>query len=262
MATSEKKADQNTNDPASMTISQESELNAKAAAEETFEQKMAFETYYRMGEKRSITKLAKEMDKHRSTLELWSSKYRWVHRVKEREKAMAEYLLLQQDAKQEADTKNRQLKLIDGTIAIWAKKLQDKEIKITSIDDLEKLINLRWKVAGIPDKQVNPTHARTHGGTTVDLRLRNMERPQMIQFLHSTLKSIERIMQRDMKPAGKALPPNEERDVQEMKEKISLDLHMETDGGGGNGSSDMGVIDLDDEDLMTLDVDDADISID
>lgn len=177
--------------PANLTMSQESELNAKAQADETFEQKMSFETYYKMGDQRSLAKVAKKLGRGITTIEEWSSKLRWSARVKERERQAAEFLLMQQDAQEEAEQKKKHLTLIDASIAQWSKKLVDGQIVLKSVDDLQKLVRLRWDIAQIREKAVNPVAI---GHSSIDLRLRGMKRDELQQFLYSTLKSIERVM--------------------------------------------------------------------
>ena len=196
--------------PANLTMSQESELNAKAQADETFEQKMSFETYYKMGDNRSLAKVAKKTGRGLTTLEDWSSKLRWSARVKERERQAAEYLLMQQSAQEEAEQKQKHLTLIDASIAQWSKKLVDGSIVLKSVDDLKKLVELRWQIAQIKERTVNV--AGVGHGASIDLRLRGMKREELQQFLYSTLKSIERVMNKP-KPGVKTGDKQVERAI-------------------------------------------------
>lgn len=173
---------------------EQKQLNDLAVSEESFEQKMAFETYYKTGESRSISRLSKEVGKAVSTLELWSKRFRWQSRVAEREKAAAEYMLIQEDAKKNAEVKKNHLTLVDATISSWVQKLKNGDVKLKGVDDLQKLIKLRWFISEIPDKQVNPTHQRSESGANIDLRLRDMGREELYKFLYSTLKSIDRVV--------------------------------------------------------------------
>lgn len=207
-------------DPTNLTLSQESELNAKAAATEGFEHKMAFEIYYKLGETRNHGKVAKQVGRSAKTIEKWAGQYRWTPRVKERERQAAEFLLMQKTAQEEAEVKKKHLTLIDATIGKWAKKLTDDKIRLRSVEDLERLVKLRWELTNMAEKRVNPT-GMGGGGGMIDLRLRNMERGELQQFLYSTLKSIERVMNK--KPG---LPePNESKPVN-TKERLNLDISV------------------------------------
>lgn len=197
--------------PHNVTMAQESELNAKAAAEEGFVERMAFESYYKLGDNRSISKIAKDLTKARSTVQDWSSKFRWVSRVKERERQAAEYLLMQKSAQEEAETKRKHLTLIDAAISTFSKKLVENKIVIKTVDDLQKLVNMRWKLAHMPDKRVNP--AAIKGGASIDLRLRGMEKTELQSFLYSTLKSIERVMNKPKFGSPQPDDPNETMDL-------------------------------------------------
>lgn len=181
---------------ANLTMSQESELNAKAAAQEGFEEKMAFEIYYKMGESRSLVQVAKKVGRSKSGIEKWASDFRWTARIKERERQAAEFLLLQKSAQEEAEVKKKHLTLIDASIGGWAKKLTEGKIRLRSVEDLERLIRMRWDLTSMPDKRVNVMGAAGSAGM-IDLRLRNMDRGELQQFLYSTLKSIERITNKD-----------------------------------------------------------------
>lgn len=249
-----------TEDPILLTPNQEVELNDRAASEENFEQKMAFETYFKAGDIRSLSRLAKEIGKAKSTLELWSSKFRWQSRVAEREKAAAEYMLIQDNAKKNAAIRKNHLTIIDGTIAMWVKKLKEGQVQLKGVDDLQRLLKLRWDIHGIPEQQVNPTHARSEGGASIDLRLRNMDRQELNQFLYSTLKSIERVMTntpddriKNITHTTKATPPKAKQQTivePTQEKKMSLDISLrEEDSNTKPTDDDFGLIDLD-EDLV------------
>ena len=241
-----------------LTPNQELELNDRAAAEENFEQKMAFETYFKAGDIRSLSRLSKEVGKAKSTLELWSSKFRWQSRVAEREKAAAEYMLIQNNAKKNAAIRKNHLTIIDGTIALWVKKLKDGDVQLKGVDDLQRLLKLRWDIHGIPEQQVNPTHARSEGGASIDLRLRNMDRQELNQFLYSTLKSIERVMSNNPEDRAKNVTDTAStnktttysKQATSHEKKMSLDISLkEEDSNTKPTDDDFGLIDLD-EDLV------------
>lgn len=210
-------------DPTNMTLSQESELNAKAASLESFDQKMAFETYYKMGDGRSFAKAGKQIGRSIKTVEEWASKYRWTARVKERERQAAEFLLMQRSAEQEAKTKEKHLTLIDATVTAWSKKLIDGQIRLKSVEDLERLIRLRWDLTDKPEKRVNPLGVQGGNGM-IDLRLRNMEREELQKFLHGTMASISRIMNK--KPLA---APKGAQEVSSQKIDMNISIEMPTD---------------------------------
>lgn len=208
-------------DPTNLTLTQEAELNAKAASLESFDQKMAFETYYKMGSQRSFAKTAKQIGRSVKTIEVWASQYRWSARVKERERQAAEYLLMQRSAEEEAKVKEKHLTLIDATVAQWSKKLLEGQIKLRSVEDLERLVRLRWDITNLPEKRANPSAIGSGGGGMIDLRLRNMDREELQKFLHGTMASISRIMNK--KPLVAPSQGPEPMD----DEKINLDLWVE-----------------------------------
>lgn len=207
-------------DPTNLTLTQEAELNAKAASLESFDQKMGFETYYKLGSQRSFNKAAKQLGRSVKTIEVWASQYRWSARVKERERQAAEYLLMQKSAEEEAKTREKHLTLIDATVSQWSKKLLEGQIKLKTVEDLERLIRLRWDITQLPEKRVNPNAVHGNGGM-IDLRLRNMDREELQKFLHGTLSSISRIM--DKKPLiGPGQGP-----APKSSDKINMDLRVE-----------------------------------
>lgn len=194
-----------------LSLSQEADLNAKAAAAETFEQKMGFETYYKLGSKRSLAKTAEQLGRAPRTIEDWAIKGRWTNRVKERERTAAEFLLMQKSAEEEANTKAKHLTLVDASIAEWSKKLLGGEIKLSKVEDLEKLIRMRWELTNMPDKRVNGQALANQGGGMIDLRLRGMDRTELQKFLHSTLSSIQRITNKDGSSGATKEPANNEQ---------------------------------------------------
>lgn len=222
MAKSPKTSDIDSVEPHNLTLSQESELNSKAAAAEGFIERMAFEQYYKMGDNRSIRKIATDLHKHRNTVQDWSQKYRWQARVKERERQAAEFLIMQQSAQEEAETKKKHLTLIDAGISTFARNLAQGKVEITSIDDLQKLVKMRWMLANMPDKRVNPIAAASKGGGSIDLRLRNMEKSELQSFLFSTLQSMQRVLNKAPKTDAQC-----EKDLEQInKDDETFDLNI------------------------------------
>lgn len=233
-------------DPANLTLTQEAELNAKAASMETFDQKMGFETYYKLGAARTFTKVSGQLGKATRTIERWASEYRWVARVRERERQAAEYLLMQKSAEEEAKTKEKHLTLIDATVSQWSKKLLEGSIKLKSVEDLERLIRLRWDISGIPEKRVNAA-AMSGGGGMIDLRLRNMDREELQKFLHGTLSSISRIMnKRPLVGPGQGAEPTD-------SDKINMDLRVEIGEAAPRRDAQNSVIDVESVPIGDLD---------
>ena len=241
--------------PQNLTMSQESELNSKAATQEGFEQRMAFETYYKMGDKRSLRAISNKLSKPLITVEKWSSKFRWIPRVKERERQAAEYLLMQKSAKDEAETKQKHLTLVDATIGQWSKKLVEGGIQLKTVDDLQKLVNLRWQLAQMPDKVVNQTVASQ--GASIDLRLRNMDRTQLNQFLYGTMKSIERVMNRK---EPQAVEPIKQGGSGKMNLDIKFSQH--DDAPPAKPQNDPNTIEIDPIDITPADLDFDDLDLD
>lgn len=222
------------------TMNAEAELNAKAASQEPFEQRMAFEAYYKMGDERSLVKLSEQIQRHRVTVEEWSRKFRWVSRVKERERQAAEFQLMISNAQEEASRKKTHIEIIDSAIGMWVQKLADKTIVLKSVDDLEKLVNLRWKLAGMPDKVIQHNHSQHFSGS-IDLNLKDMGREQLLNFLHEMMHGIRRVMER---PALTNRPSI-------TGQTIDAEATLSAPGPAGSP----GELDLNIDDEMSLDID-------
>ena len=238
-------------DPTNLSLSQESELNAKSASVEGFEQKMAFEIYYKLGEGRSLSKVAKQVGRSIKTLEVWSSKYRWMPRIKERERQAAEFLLMQKSAQEEAEVKKKHLTLIDAAIGKWAKRLTEDKIRLRSVDDIEKLVKLRWDLTLMAEKKINPGGVANSGGGMIDLQLRNMERKELQSFLYSTLKSIERVMNKKPIVDSETGQP-----VSARPEKMNLNLSVSLAESDQNPTE---IIDVDSQSHDPLEMDLGDL---
>lgn len=241
-----------------LSLSQESELNATAASQESFEHKMAFETYYKLGESRSFAKTAKQIGRAVRTIEDWAAKYRWTPRVRERERQAAEFLLMQKSAEEEAKTKEKHLTLIDASISQWSKNLLEGGIKLKTVEDVEKLIRLRWDIAGMQSKRVNPG-AMSQGGGMIDLRLRNMDREELQKFLHGTLSSISRIMNKKPRSATELAEPK-------STEKINMDLRISMDDTNNQDLEpkmlDVGAAPIEESDLIPEEISDFNFDLD
>lgn len=198
----------------------ESILNHKAQNDENAEQRMAFEIYYRAGQDRSIIKVANQVGKAKSTVELWSRKYRWQPRVKEREKIAAEHNLTVQAIVEESELKKKHVRIIDAVIVQAVQQFKDKAIKIKSTDELLRLIDTRWKIAaaaaGVRQGANNAggSSMNIHGPVVVDLGLSKMPRGERLQFIQSMLVGIQRVSARPSLRDRAVARPDEVLDIE------------------------------------------------
>jgi hypothetical protein len=107
----------------------------------------AFEAYYEMGDTRSYEKLSKELKTSVKTIEKWASKERWQEEVKLRNydlvRANRDANLL---AKQKEATDFK--KITSALLGQYVEKIKKEQIKLESVQDLERLCNILGKVNG------------------------------------------------------------------------------------------------------------------
>ncbi len=113
--------------------------------------KQAFETYYALGLKRSHRAVANELGVSVSTIKSWSRSFRWRERIAERDAQVAR-AVANRSINDEVDHRERNLKIVQMSLARIAKAIVDRDVKMT-LSDLDKLIRLEAFLRDEPDSR-------------------------------------------------------------------------------------------------------------
>lgn len=112
----------------------------------------AFEIYYALGEDRSIRNVAKEMNKSSTTIHNWSKSFNWRERVEIRDTTVHKQL-----EKKTLDTivdlKAQYHKIIKATIFQAVEDIKNGTLKIESMSDLQKMVQLDLELLGEEDRR-------------------------------------------------------------------------------------------------------------
>lgn len=121
-------------------------------------QSEAFEFYYSLGHARTLKQVCNKFDVSLSTVQKWSSKGNWSKMVKDRDIEISKKLQENTDTTI-IEAKSHYLNVISKTLTKYEEALQSGNIKINSVQDLEKLAKLemflREKEAPQEDTTVN-----------------------------------------------------------------------------------------------------------
>ena len=126
----------------------------KVVGQETQEHRHAFEMYFAMGDSRSLAAVATETGKSITTISSWSRSFGWTERVEKRNSEVAEQIN-KKAVKQAATRKIEYLNTIHKGMKQFEDGLKDGTIKVKSVGDAEKLVNMYMKLIG--ESQVNST---------------------------------------------------------------------------------------------------------
>lgn len=126
----------------------------KVIGQETQEHRHAFEIYFAMGDARSLSAVATETGKSMTTISSWSRSFGWAERVEKRNSEVAEQIN-KKAVRQAATRKIDYLNTIHKGMEQFQQGLEDGTIKVKSVGDAEKLINMYMKLIG--ESQVNST---------------------------------------------------------------------------------------------------------
>ena len=119
-------------------------------------QREAFETYYHLGDKRSLKKVAEQIDRTERTVAGWSRTYSWADRVKQREIEDAMNEGVNRLNAQTTDIKTRYRILINSLMTKASQKVADGSLAIRNIQDLERVVKLDLLLMGeATDRQDN-----------------------------------------------------------------------------------------------------------
>lgn len=131
---------------------------------ETPKQKEAFEYYVSLDKKRSCSKVAEEFQVSQRTIFNWSKWFNWQERIKLRDIQNGKKLEEKTDETL-VEAKTKYLNIIQDTLQEYKQALKSGDIKINSVQDLERLVrlemSLRHEEATDEDKVINIVFKRT-----------------------------------------------------------------------------------------------------
>lgn len=120
--------------------------------QETLRHKEAFEYYLGLGEKRSITQVARHFTVSRPAVSKWSKEFKWQQRLKEREAKIAAKVEEKAD-KTIAERKARSLQIVEAVEERFVERFDKGEIDPESVKDLETATKLKLLLLGEPTER-------------------------------------------------------------------------------------------------------------
>ena len=122
---------------------------SKHVANENLLQREAFETYYSLGDTRdrSLQKVANKHHVSIQTVRSWRRNFSWETRTLQRD-AEVSAQLSKSSVASVAVAKAAYIDIIDETIEQWKQNLSRGEIRLDTVDDLQKMVKLRLLLAG------------------------------------------------------------------------------------------------------------------
>lgn len=119
---------------------------------ETMEQRRAFEEYSRLGDERSLVKVADIVGKTDVTIQKWSKCFGWVERVKKLDNAIIDTASVE-SLPEQMDNRKRNLKLIDVMLRDAAVidengNIVESKIKLKSMTDIRTALEVREALLG------------------------------------------------------------------------------------------------------------------
>lgn len=113
-----------------------------ALKSETDIQKWAFEIYYSMGKRRNMETVAERVNRSVRSIANWRRKYSWDDRIVQRE--------LEDNVGGSTAVKTDYRIIINMLMEEVADRIESGEIKVESIEDIEKLVRLDLLLMGEP----------------------------------------------------------------------------------------------------------------
>ncbi|MFN8179091.1 MAG: hypothetical protein U0167_14265 [bacterium] len=110
--------------------------------------RLAFERYVAMGQGRSLTRLAAEMEVSESAVKQWSRELQWAERLEARSREVAQALATE-SVRNDVDERKSDEQMVRLGLVQIAKALVEGRIKPT-IADLDRMIRLRRELAEDP----------------------------------------------------------------------------------------------------------------
>jgi hypothetical protein len=127
----------------------------KLKGPETQQHRQAFEIYYGLGGSRSLQAVAREVGVSETAVRGWSRTFGWTARVEKRDTEVAEQVN-KKAVRMAASRKIEYLDIINKGMKQFEEGLDSGTIKVRSVADAERLINMYIKLLG--ESQVNQTN--------------------------------------------------------------------------------------------------------
>ncbi|MBT9168571.1 MAG: hypothetical protein DDT19_01918 [Syntrophomonadaceae bacterium] len=122
-------------------------VSGGATMKETFKQREAFDYYYALGAKRSLSALSSHLGYTLRTVENWSVKFSWQNRVEQRDIEIGRRLQQEMDETITAIKANYR-RIIKEAVKRWVERFKVEEINLSNVQDLERLIKLDLLLMG------------------------------------------------------------------------------------------------------------------
>ena len=131
------------------------DMARKLKGPETQQHMHAFEIYYGLGKSRNLPSVAKEVGVSETTVRGWCRTFKWTDRVEKRDLEVAEQVN-KKAVKIAATRKIEYLETIDKGMQQFRDGIEAGSIKVRSVADAERLVNMYIKLLG--ETQVNQTN--------------------------------------------------------------------------------------------------------
>jgi hypothetical protein len=188
-------------DVTNIDLSDLDEKNIAAKIQENSEQRTAFELYYRLGSKRSLAEVSKQLGRTTRTLENWSSTFRWQERVSDRETKSIEHAVGVQRTFIEEELKRAHIAGLDSIIDKGVEALNKGDLKLKSIDELLKVVNARWALARVSAEEeakasAASQHIHYHAAQKIPIDTSQMDKSQKLDVIKKMLEGIQKLTNR------------------------------------------------------------------
>lgn len=130
-------------------------MSNKKLQNEKMVHKEAFEAFYLMGDERSIRKVAKQLGRSHSTVQMWAKSFNWLERVEVRDALIQQQFddKVKKNNDSIVDMKANFHKFLKYLIAEALVDAQSKKLKISSVSELIKVIELDLSLLGEDDRK-------------------------------------------------------------------------------------------------------------
>ena len=119
---------------------------------ENLQHSEAFEYYYSLGKERSLVAVSCQYDVSERTVARWSKTFSWQERIELRDIEISKKLEEKTNTTIVNEKANYR-KIIKASIATFVERLKNKEVDVTTIADLERLIKLDLLLMGEATEQ-------------------------------------------------------------------------------------------------------------
>lgn len=106
----------------------------------------AFEFYYALGKERNFKRVAEAYNVSLTTVSIWSSKYDWVNRARQRDERNLR-LIAEKDDEAYIKSMRSYQDMIERSIKIYDTGLNMNHIKVETVKDFERLVRLGLDIA-------------------------------------------------------------------------------------------------------------------